>query len=98
MIRNRRGTKVVTSAFEDAGLPPAEVAVLETKTLLMIELTDILDATGMTQAQAAKRFGVTQPRVSDLRRGKIGNFSVDTLIGMLARTGRDVQLVVRRRR
>jgi predicted XRE-type DNA-binding protein len=90
-------SKKVLSAFAYANFTPAEVSVLETKSMLMIELTDILDATGMTQAQAAKRFGVTQPRVSDLRRGKIDNFSVDMLIAMLARTGRDVKLLVRRK-
>jgi predicted XRE-type DNA-binding protein len=86
------------SAFAYGSLSPADVAVLETKTMLMLELTDILDASGMTQAQAARRFGVTQPRVSDLRRGKIDNFSVDMLIGMLARTGRSVKVTCSRRR
>ena len=90
-------TRTVRSAFADSGFSPAEVSVLETKTVLMLELTDILDASGMTQAQGARRFGVTQPRVSDLRRGKIDNFSVDLLIAMLARTGRDVKVIVRRR-
>ena len=90
-------TNKVKSAFAYGSLSPAKVSVLETKAALMLELTDILDASGMTQVQAARRFGVSQPRVSDLRRGKIAEFSVDMLIGMLARTGRDVKVAVRRK-
>jgi predicted XRE-type DNA-binding protein len=41
----------------------------------------------MTQAQAAKKFGVTQPRISDLMRGKIDLFAIDTLVNMLGAAG-----------
>jgi predicted XRE-type DNA-binding protein len=47
---------------------------------------------GLAQAAAAKRFGVSQPRVSDLTRGKIDLFSFDTLVNMLAAAGMRVEL------
>jgi predicted XRE-type DNA-binding protein len=87
----------VTSAFEDAGFEVGEVAVLETKVRLMVALNDIIDGSGMTRAQAAKRFGVMQRQVHDLRQHIGDKFSVDALIAMLARTGRSVTVSVRRR-
>jgi len=50
----------------------------------------------LTQAQAAALFGVTQPRISDLVRGKIDRFSIDTLIAMLGHAGVRVQIVLGR--
>ena len=49
----------------------------------------------MTQAEAARRLGVTQPRISDLTRGKIDLFSIDTLVNMLTAAGLHVDLRVR---
>ena len=49
----------------------------------------------MTQAEAAKLFGVSQPRVSDLVRGKIDLFSIDTLVDMLARAGMKVEFTAK---
>ena len=50
----------------------------------------IIAEEGLTQARAAKLFGVTQPRVSDLVRGKIELFSIDALVNMVAASGRHV--------
>jgi len=61
----------------------------------MIALTQLIDARGLTQARAAKVFGVTQPRVSDLVRGKIHLFSIDTLVSMLGRAGIRLSVVLR---
>jgi predicted XRE-type DNA-binding protein len=49
----------------------------------------------MTQAQAAKLLKVTQPRISDLMRGEIGRFSLDTLVNMLADAGLEVDLRIK---
>ena len=49
---------------------------------------------GWTQAEAAARFGVTQPRVSDLMRGKIGLFALDALVNMAAAAGLHIELRV----
>lgn len=53
-------------------------------------------ARGTTQREAAKQFGVTQPRLNDLMRGKIGTFSLDALVNMLAHAGMRVELKVRK--
>ena len=62
----------------------------------MIRLSKLIEARGLTQAQAAALFGVTQPRISDLVRGKIDRFSVDTLIAMLGHAGVRVQIILGR--
>ena len=85
-----------TNVFEDVGFPPKEAEHLRIRADLMIELTRVMQARGLTQAAAAKLLGVTQPRVSDLMRGKIERFSIDTLIAMLARAGVGVTVKVRR--
>jgi predicted XRE-type DNA-binding protein len=63
---------------------------------MMMALKDHLLAEGWTQAQAAKRLDVTQPRVSDLMRGKINLFSLDTLVNMAVAAGLHVELRVAR--
>ena len=60
----------------------------------MIELTKLLEAQGLTRTAAAGLLGVTQPRISDLTRGKIDRFSVDSLIEMLGPAGACVSVVV----
>jgi len=82
----------VFDAIEEA---PVEAENLKIRAALMAELAGYIDQAGLTQAQAARRFGVTQPRVSDLVRGKIDLFSIDTLVNMLAAAGLHLDLVVR---
>jgi predicted XRE-type DNA-binding protein len=60
----------------------------------MIEVRKLIEARKLTQAEAAKLFGVTQPRISNLVRGRIDLFSIDTLVGMLARAGIHVEVVL----
>lgn len=64
----------------------------------MIELSKLIDSRGFTQAEAAKYFGVTQPRISDLKRGKIDRFSIDSLVEMLGHAGVRVSFTTTRRR
>ena len=66
---------------------PQEAASMKARSSLMIELTTVIQERGMTQAEAAELFGVTQPRVSDLMRGKVNLFSLDTLMDMAATAG-----------
>lgn len=86
------------NVFRDLGFPPAEAAHLLVRSELMIALNQLLDERGLTQVRAAKLLGVSQPRVSDLRRGKIDRFSIDSLVDMLARLGVSVTLKARRGR
>ncbi len=85
------------NVFRDLGFSKAEADNLKIRTDLMIRLSKVIEARRLTQAQAASLFGVTQPRVSDLVRGKIDRFSIDTLVAMLGHAGVRVQVVVGRR-
>jgi predicted XRE-type DNA-binding protein len=58
----------------------------------MSALQLLMSERGLTQAQAAKLFGVSQPRISDLKRDKIDRFTIDTLVNMLASAGVSVRL------
>ena len=89
-------TRSSGNVFRDLGFPEEEAAHLRLRSLLMIELRKLIAARGLTQKEAAALFGVTQPRVSDLVRGKIALFSLDTLVDMLAHAGARVELVVNR--
>lgn len=74
----------VWDAIEDT---PQEAASMRARSDLMMNLAEAIRQQGMTQAQAAAMFGVTQPRISDLMRGKVNLFSLDTLIDMAATVG-----------
>lgn len=87
-------TKSSGNVFKDLGLPQDEAEHLRIRADLLIQIQKALKARGLKQAEAAKVLGVTQPRVSDLVRGRIDLFSVDSLIDMLARLGIRVRLVV----
>lgn len=86
------------NVFRDVGFPPEEAENLRIRSELMSQVQKILEARKLTQAGAAKLFGVTQPRISDLVRGRIELFSIDGLINMLARAGVRVSIVVKRSR
>ena len=85
------------NVFRDLGFDAAESANLKLRSDLMIELSKLIKARRLTQARAAALFGVSQPRVSDLVRGRIERFSVDTLVAMLGNAGARVELIVRPR-
>jgi predicted XRE-type DNA-binding protein len=84
------------SVFRDLGFSNEEATNLKIRSHLMIRLSKVIETRGLTQAQAADLFGVTQPRISDLVRGKIDRFSIDTLIAMLGHAGVRVQIVLGR--
>ena len=93
-VKVRRSTGNV---FRDLGFSQEEAENLKIRTDLMIRLSTLIETRRLTQAQAARLFEVTQPRISDLVRGKIDRFSIDTLVAMLAHAGVRVQVVVGRR-
>ena len=84
--------------FADLGFDKETAENLRIRADLMIELRDVIQRKGLTQAQAAKLFGVSQPRISDLVRGKIALFTIDMLVNMLARAGRKVVIQTRGRK
>jgi predicted XRE-type DNA-binding protein len=67
---------------------------MKVRSALMTVLTDFVLAEGMTQAQAAKKFRVTQPRISDLMRGKINLFAIDMLVNMLGAAGLHMEMQI----
>jgi predicted XRE-type DNA-binding protein len=85
------------NVFADIGFPRKEAAHLLIRSDLMIQLTNLIDDRGLTQKQAAETLGVTQPRISNLVRGRIDLFSIDTLVEMLTHLGVAVTLKTRRR-
>lgn len=81
----------VWDAIEDT---PAQAENMKLRSALMIALKDHIARTGVSQAEAAKRLGVTQPRISDLMRGRIDLFDLDTLVNMAVAAGLQVELRV----
>ena len=89
-----RGTRSTGNVFRDLGFAREEAEHLLVRTDLMIQLQKVVAARGFKQDETAKLLRVTQPRVSDLLRGRIDLFSTDTLIDMLARLGIRIRLVL----
>ncbi len=71
---------------------PEEAANLSLRSELMDEIETIIKQNGWTQAVAAKRCGVTQPRINDLLRGRISRFSIDALVNIASALGRKVRV------
>jgi len=90
MKKNVKGSK--GSVFLDLGFEPAEAAVLQMRANLMADLRIYIEKNRLTQAEAAKRLGIAQSRVSDLVRGKWEKFSLEMLITLEARRGRTVRV------
>ena len=89
-------TKMTPSSgnvFRDLGFDEAEAEHLRIRSSLMIAVRKLIEERSLTQIEAAKLFGVTQPRISNVVRGRIDLFSIDTLVDMLARAGVHVDLV-----
>ncbi len=81
------------NVFADLGLPDAEK--LQIKTGLVIEIRKAMRSLGLTQLEAAKRMGITQPKVSDMMRGDFTNLSERKLMDCLIRLGYDIEIKVR---
>lgn len=86
-----KGFVSVWDAIEDT---PVEAENMKLRSMLMMALKNHLDRTNLSQAQAADLFGVTQPRISDLMRGKINLFSLDALVNMATAAGLQIEMRV----
>ena len=80
------------NVFLDLGFDPAEAVVLQMRATLMSDLRAYIETEKLTQADAAKRLGIAQSRVSDLVNGKWDKFSLDMLITFEMRLGRTVSV------
>ncbi|MFZ2208931.1 MAG: XRE family transcriptional regulator [Porticoccaceae bacterium] len=88
----KKTTKSKGNVFLDLGFDPPEASVLQMRADLMIDLRLYIEKHELTQAEAAKRLGIAQSRVSDLVRGKWEKFSLEMLITLEARLGRTVRV------
>ncbi len=79
----------VWDALEDT---PAEAANMSMRSYLLIAIEQQVRRWDVTQSEAAQRLGITQPRLNDLLKGKIANFSLDALINLAAQAGLSVRL------
>jgi predicted XRE-type DNA-binding protein len=93
--RTIRVTSSTGNIFRDLGFSKEESEHLLVRADLLIQVQKAIVSRRLKQAEAAKILRVTQPRVSDLLRGRIDLFSTDSLIDMLARLGVEVRLVVK---
>lgn len=80
--------------FEDLGFRREEAENLKIRSELMIAIRRIIEDRGLKQTEAAELFGTTQPRISDVVRGKIEEFTIDSLVNMLSHGGVQVELHV----
>ncbi len=85
-------SKSYRNVFEALEDNPAMAQNLKIRSELMIALRQYIEDTGLGQKEAAEVFGVHQPRISDLMRGKIDKFTIDRLVNMLARIGKTVKV------
>lgn len=98
MTQKVKLTKSSGNVYRDLGFSQDESQDLIVRSTLMRELKKRIEHLDLTQAKAARLLEVTQPRVSDLIRGKISLFSTEMLIGMLAKLGGKVSVSVKFRR
>jgi predicted XRE-type DNA-binding protein len=79
----------IWDAIEDS---PAEAQKMKIRSAMMIALCDYIKSEGLTQKQAAKKLKVTQPRISDLMRGKINVFAIESLVNMVVLAGLRIEM------
>jgi predicted XRE-type DNA-binding protein len=87
-----RATKGSENVFTDCGFPPTEAENLRIRAKMMMALTGYIQERRITQSRAAAIMGVAQPRISDLVRGKIGLFTINTLVNMVTAAGLKVDV------
>ncbi len=93
----RRGpvTRGTENVFADLGLPDA--AERQAKLRLAYALNQVLEARKLSQADAARVLGVTQPKVSAIRHYKLVGFSIERLMNLLTAVDQDVEIVIRQK-
>lgn len=83
------------NVFADLGFDAEEAQNLQLRSQTMMAVESWYRASGLTQAKAAQALGVTQPRLNQLLKGKIGEFSLDALVNMATRAGMRVGLSIK---
>jgi predicted XRE-type DNA-binding protein len=88
-------TKTFANVWDALSDSPEEAATMKIRSDVMIAINDTIRTWNTTQARAANRLGVTQPRLNDLLQGKINKFSLDALLTLAARAGLKVKINIR---
>lgn len=81
----------VWDALEDS---PSTAANLQLRSALMMQVANYVEESGLTQAEAARKLGTTQPRLNDVIKGRIEKCTVDRLVNMLASVGYKVDIII----
>jgi predicted XRE-type DNA-binding protein len=84
------------NVFRDLGFPEAEAQNLLLRADLVVHIRKVIDKLGVTQAEAAKRADITQPRMNDLIRGRTQKFTLDALVNVAAQLGYTVKLSLKK--
>jgi len=84
------------SVWDAIEAEPAQAANMKARSELTLAIRERVEAWDVTQAAAAKRLGLTQPRMNDLIRGRINKFSLDALINLASRAGLSVRVEIAR--
>ena len=92
MNENEQITPSCGNVFEDLGFPDAEEMLVKAK--LAITIQGIIESRGLTQTKAAQLIGLSQPKLSDLLKGKFRGISEAKMLECITRLGRDIQIVV----
>ncbi len=97
-MKSTKGTTITKGSgdvFASLGSSPAESRNLRIRSPMMTALRKFIEKEGLTHAGAAKVLRISQPRISDLTRGKISRFSLDTLVSMLSDAGLEVDFRIK---
>ena len=86
--------KTYNSVWDALSDNAAQAANMKARAELMRALQALVRESGWTQVEAARRCGITQPRMNDLLRGRISRFSLDALVNIAAASGREVRIAL----
>ncbi len=89
-MKKKEAARTFSNVWDAIAETPEEAANLSLRYELMEKIADWVKQNGWTQAEAATRCGVTQPRINDLLRGRISRFSLDALVNIAAALGKRV--------
>jgi predicted XRE-type DNA-binding protein len=84
------------NVYRDLGFPEAEAQNLLLRGDLVIHIRKVIDKLGITQAEAARHAGITQPRMNDLIKNRTHKFTLDVLVNVAAQLGYTVKLTLKK--
>ena len=87
---------VSDNVFRDLGFPEGEAQNLLLRADLVVHIRKVIEKLGLTQAEAAKRASITQPRMNDLVKGRTEKFTLDAMVNVAAQLGYIVKLSLKK--